>query len=107
MIGKIILAILGSGVISTFISCLFAAHSEKKKAEAEREKEDDTITIAMRQLFYGRIKRYAREYIAAGHLTAEDLEDLIEDHHIYHDVLGGNGYLDSIMDKVKNLEIRD
>ena len=103
----IILAIIGSGVLSTLISCIFSASATRRKAKADKAKEDDALIIAMRQLYYGRIKRHAKHYIAAGRISSEELEDIVEDHRIYHDVLGGNGYLDNLMSKVKGLDIVD
>ena len=104
---EILVAIIGSGVLSTLISCIFTAAANRRKAKAEANKEDEALVIAMRQLYYGRIKRHAKHYIAAGKITSEELEDIVEDHRIYHDVLGGNGYLDNLMSKVRGLDIID
>ena len=104
---EILIAIIGSGVLSTLISCIFTAAANRRKEKAEANKEDDALVIAMRQLYYGRIKRHAKHYIAAAQITSEELEDIVEDHRIYHDVLCGNGYLDNLMSKVRGLDIID
>ena len=36
----------------------------------------------------------------------DELDDLITMHRVYHDGLGGNGYLDTLLGKVKALEVR-
>ena len=94
----ILIAVISSSALSTFISKLMTAKSDKKN-------EYNALVVAMRQLYYGRIKRHAKAYIAAGQITAEELEDIIEEHRIYHDILGGNGYLDALMAEVKALQI--
>ena len=101
----IVVALLTSSALSTFISSLFARKAAKEKAAADKNEEHAALVIAMRQMYYGRIKRDAKKYIALNEITAEELEDIIENHRIYHDVLGGNGYLDTIMNDVKALKV--
>lgn len=101
----IIVALCGSSALSTLISALFARKAAKEKAEADKDGEHTALIVAMRQLYYGRIKRHAKSYIAANEITTEELEDIIEEHRIYHDILGGNGYLDTIMADVKALKV--
>jgi hypothetical protein len=76
-----------------------------KKAETETEIRD--IKVGLRMLLYADIKRHGKEYLARGHISTEELEDLIAMHRIYHDQLGGNGFLDSLMLQVKTLHIDD
>ena len=93
----IILAIIGSGVLSTIISGAFAIWKSRKERE-------DGITAGVRMLLYDRVKFLGKKYLEKGQVTAEELEDLVEMHRIYHS-MGGNGFLDSIMDSVKHLQI--
>lgn len=97
---ELALAIIGSGALSALISGFFnlLTGSRKKK---------DGITAGTRILLYDRIKYLGRSYLRAGHIASEDLEDLIEMHKVYHTDLGGNGYLDSIMEKVRRLPVQD
>lgn len=65
--------------------------------------------LADRTILYDRIKFLAKSYIARGHITVEELEDLNMMHAVYHDKdkLNGNGFLDNIMHTVNNaLEVR-
>lgn len=93
---EIILAVIGSGALSAFISGAFTLYTAKRKR-------DDGLKAGMRALLHDRIKYLGLKYIEEGAVVSGDLEDLIEMHRIYHDDLGGNGYLDEIMSKVKKL----
>ena len=96
---NIIAAVLGSGALSALVSGLFSL-------ALQRRKKDGGVAAGTRMLLYDRIKYLGRKHIAENEIAAEDLEDLIQMHRIYHDDLGGNGYLDSIMEAVKRLPIR-
>lgn len=95
---QIILAIIGSGALSTLISGIFAVIGQ-----ARRKK--DSNTAGLRILLYDRIKHLAKSYINRGWITTEELEDLMQMHKVYHN-LGGNGYLDALMERVHRLTVR-
>lgn len=95
---QIVIAILGSGVLSTIISGLFMLASQKKKKSSALED-------GVQKLLYERIKFLARRFIAESEISGEDLEDLIAMHESYHN-LGGNGFLDKLMQQVKSLPIK-
>lgn len=61
---------------------------------------------ANRIQMYDRIKHLGKSYISQRQISAEDLEDLIDMHKCYHDDLGGNGFLDEIMEQVRHLPIK-
>ena len=80
---------------------------EKKDAELEEIYQSLTnLTVAVRTQMYGQIKRDGKSYLERGYITAEELEDLISAHQVYHNVLKGNGFLDSLMGKVKQLPVK-
>ena len=80
---------------------------EKKDAEFEEIHQSLTnLTVAVRTQMYGQIKRDGKAYLERGYISAEELEDLISAHQVYHNVLKGNGFLDSLMEKVKQLPVR-
>ena len=94
---EIIVAIISSGALATFISGLFnliLAHQGRKSGEA----------AGLQMLLKDRIKHLAKGYISRGSKTAEELEDLIEMHHIYKK-LGGNGFCDALMEQVRTIPI--
>lgn len=96
---EILLAILGSGALSALISGCFTLASVKRRRSSG-------VTAGTRMLLYDRIKYLGRKHLAKGEIASEDLEDLIAMHRVYHDELGGNGYLDTLMQNVKNLQIK-
>lgn len=125
----ILQTILGGAVGSSIVVGLFglitwflnrkAAKADKREArEEEKEKQADSemeniketldnLTIAMRTQMYNGIKKDGKAYLQRGSITAEELEDLINTHKVYHDVLKGNGFLDSLMEKVKRLPVQN
>lgn len=102
---QIIIAIIGSGALSTLISALVSNHNMKKKSEAGQTK-------ALQLLLLGEIKRTGRDYLAQGYLSMEDLKAYTEMYDCYHDPLdkgglGGNGFAESIYAQVKKLPIKE
>ena len=95
---EIIIAIVTSSAFSAIVSSLITAHQTRKKR-------DNGIEAGVRIILYDRIKHLGKAYIERKSISAEELEDLIEMHRIYHDELGGNGYLDTLMANVKKLPI--
>lgn len=66
----------------------------------------DSLIVADRTILYDRIKHLAKSYIKRKWVSVEEYEDLKRMHKVYHDDLGGNGFLDEIMKEVSKLEIR-
>ena len=95
---QIIIAIIGSNALSALISAIVTFCGQR------RQKKDST-TAGLRILLYDRLKHLAKSYIARGWITTEELEDLMQMHKVYHD-LGGNGYLDKLMEQVHRLPVR-
>lgn len=96
---QIVVAIIGSGALSAIISGIFALVQTRLKRK-------DGVSKGVQTLLYDRIKFLGKHYIAYGQVSTEELEDLIAMHRIYHDDLGGNGYLDELMRAVKALPIK-
>lgn len=99
MIVTLTVAVLGSGATSSLVSYLLARRAEKKKKYTGAE-------AGVRMILYDRIKFLGLKYSGEGFVYDDALEDLVEMHRIYHAELGGNGFLDSIMEQVKQLPIR-
>lgn len=126
---SVLQTILGGAVGSSLVVGIFglitwalnrkAAKADKREEAAEKKEEQkdtemesvkdklDNLTIAMRMLMYNSIKKDGRAYLNRGSITAEELGDLIQTHSVYHDVLEGNGYLDTLMEKVKQLPVKN
>lgn len=94
-----IVAVLGSNVICTIVTEWF----KKKNKDNER---DDAVKASCKLLLKTRIRELCEGYISQGWIYADELEDLIAMHSLYHNDLNGNGYLDTLMGKVKALEVR-
>lgn len=94
-----ICAVIGSGVLSTVINQICNAvnrHAERQSGQIE----------ATRLVLKDRLRFLCVRYIEQGWIYEDELEDLITMHACYHNKLNGNGYLDTLMEKVKNLEVR-
>ena len=94
---ELLIAVIGSGALSTLISGAFSLLQR-------RTKRADALTQGLQQLMYDRIKHLCKSYISRGQIASNDLEDLLKMHEAYHR-LGGNGFLDELMDAVKELRI--
>lgn len=87
------------------------AHAEERAGDLETEdriekleKLVEALITAERQSYYCRIKSLGKEYISRGEITTEELEDFLAMHSIYHDTLGGNGFLDALVKDVKHVK---
>lgn len=94
----IIVAIIGSGALSTLISGIFSICQNRKK-------KTDGVTNGVQQLLYDRIKYLCKAHLERGRIATNDLADLERMHEIYHDDLDGNGFLDDLMQAVRKLPI--
>lgn len=101
----IVIAVLGSGVLSTLINCVFTAWRDNKASEKKENEETKALKHGVQQLMYDRIKYLCKTHINRGHIATNDLEDLDRMHTIYHDELDGNGYLLELMEAVHELPI--
>lgn len=66
---------------------------------------DDAVIKGVRALLRDRINERGQEAIERGYIRADELDELIALHMVYHEELGGNGYLDTLMNTVKKLPI--
>ena len=95
----IIVAIIGSGILNTTLTYLLSNLDKKKH-------EENGIIEASRLLMKDRLRFLCVHYINQGWIYEDELEDIVRMHECYHDKLHGNGYLDTLIDKVKKLELR-
>ena len=100
MIETLIVACGGACVAGIFQLIVLLINRKQKKS-----KEEETIAEGVMVLLQDRIKYLAKKYIAEGAISAEDLEDLMRMHKTYK-ALGGNGYLDQLMNAVKDLPLK-
>lgn len=92
---EIILAVLGSGVISTIISCVFQIINEKKSKRTQFEE-------GMSLLLLSSLKRDARDLISQGSIGKNDYDSFMATYNAYK-ALGGDGWADSVKEEVVTL----
>ena len=115
---EVLLALIGGSVGAAVVSGAFglitwrlnrgAAKADKAEAKdaAQEERIDDLLT-GIRLMFYCELRRECKHHLAVGHISTEDLEEVLDMHEFYHDELKGNGFLDALISKVKKLKIID
>lgn len=125
---QVLMTVIGGAVGAAIVSGIFGIimwklnrkaqvedrHEDKEQAsveelKAEIEKINEQLaghTIAMQTNMYDRIKHLGNSYLNRGSITSEELSDLIEMHGVYHNTLNGNGFLDTLMEKVKALPVK-
>ena len=107
---ELVMAILGGGAaaaaISGAVQILMWKMNHKSQKEDKESKFEKHIKNAVCVILYDRIKYLGRHHIGNGCISAEDLEDLMHMHQVYHDDLNGNGFLNNLMTQVKALPIK-
>lgn len=98
-VNAIIVAIIGSGLLTTVINQLCNLYNRKVE-------EKNGITKSLRLVMKDRLRFLCTRYIEQGWIYEDELEDIVSMHACYHDKLKGNGYLDDLINRVKKLEIR-
>ena len=73
---------------------------------ADLHKKVDSVIVAVMISYKDRIKHIDKSYIRRGYVFVEEYEDLKQMHYVYHTELGGNGFLDDLMNEVNQLEKR-
>lgn len=106
----VVTAICSGGAVAALVSGIFSVVmwklQQKAQIQAQKTSKEDDIAKGIRMLLYDRIKHLGNSYIHKGGVTSEELEDLTAMHQIYHNNLNGNGFLDDLMSRAKNLPIK-
>lgn len=98
---------MGAAIVAGVFGLIMWVLNRKSSRRDKTSQQTEGITCGLRILLYDRIKHLARSYIRRESITAEELEDLIVMHEIYHTQLGGNGFLDKVMQQVVDLPIKN
>ena len=93
---ELVLGILGSGVISTLISCVFQAMNNKKQKLGRFEE-------GMKLLLLSDVRANGKKLIEQGKVTREEYAIFNASYQAYKD-LGGDGWADGVKTKVDLLE---
>lgn len=70
-----------------------------------KSKKEKLIKDALLYLMYCNIKSQAQRYIQQGYILTDDLKVINDGYALYHS-MGGNGFLDALMNNVNKLAIR-
>lgn len=95
---EIIVAIIGSGALSTLVSLLVSRASKKK---------DEALTIeeGLQCLLLGEIERRGEKHISRGEIGTDDYQRFSDLCDVYKR-LGGNGYAKRIKEAVDDLPLK-
>lgn len=93
---ELVLGILGSGVISTLISCMFQTVNNKKQKLGRFEE-------GMKLLLLSDVRANGKKLIEQGKVTREEYAIFNASYQAYKD-LGGDGWADGVKAKVDILE---
>ena len=92
IIVPILCALIGSGASTAIVTAIINA---KKKETGESQ--------GIRWLMQDRLEHVALAYMSRGEITYDELKNWNRGHHIYHDLLGGNGDLNELKGKLTRL----
>ena len=92
IIVPIVCALIGSGASTAIVTAIINA---KKKETGESQ--------GIKWLMQDRLEHVALAYLSKGSVTYEELRNWNRGHHIYHDLLGGNGDLNALKEALHNL----
>ena len=92
----ILCALLGSGAATALVTGLIGRRAEKRRTETGESQ-------GLRYLLQDRLEQQALADMGKGSITYEELRNWNRGHHIYHDLLGGNGDLNGLREELKRL----
>ena|GEM_PF-3133604 len=92
----ILCALLGSGAATALVNALLERQAARRRAETGESQ-------GMRWLLQDRLEQLALRYLERGAVSYEELRNWNRGHHIYHELLGGNGDLNGLKKELKKL----
>ena len=92
----ILCALIGSGAATALVTGFVGRQAERKRTETGESQ-------GMRWLLQDRLEQQALAFLRRGAISYEELRNWNRGHHIYHDLLGGNGDLNGLREKLKRL----
>lgn len=92
IIVPIVCALLGSGAATAIVTAIVNAR-QKETGESQ----------GIKWLMQDRLEHVALAYMAKGTITYDEWKNWNKGHHIYHDLLGGNGDLDPLKDALARM----
>lgn len=111
MTDTVIVALVGAGaaIVGAGIAQLGEGIRQKRKRKYEktdgREKDIEALKTGLKWVLYDRIRYMGQHYINDHEVDFDDRRILNEMHKSYHEGLGGNGDLDTLMSEVNRLPL--
>lgn len=100
---EILIVILSSSAFSTLVAIIANALINNNK----RKKDDiGTVKEGLKSVLYFQIKSACSDALKEGEIDSETLEAILKSWDIYHNKLGGNGYLDKYISDIKKLPFK-
>lgn len=101
---EVILAIIGSNALFTFITFLINRYDNKKKDKNDELKRQSDMLLG---LGHDRIIYLGSKYIERKYITRNEYEDLVTYLYKPYKALGGNGTAEKLMSEIEALEFRE
>lgn len=92
----IVCAIIGSGASTAIVTAIINHKAEEKKKETGESQ-------GIKWLMQDRLEHVALAYLSKGEISYDELKNWNRGHHIYHDLLGGNGDLDALKEALQDM----
>lgn len=92
----IVCALIGSGASTAIVTAIINHKAEKKKKETGESQ-------GIKWLMQDRLEHVALAYLSKGEISYDELKNWNRGHHIYHDLLGGNGDLDALKEALQDM----
>lgn len=107
---EVILAVLGGSALAALIQQIGETWRQRKRREAATEdthsKDYNALRKALMYVILDRIRYLGQVYIKDHEVDFDDRRLLNEMHDVYHNELGGNGDLDTLMREVNGLPLK-
>ena len=92
----ILCALIGSGAATALVSGLIGRQAEKRRTQTGESQ-------GLRYLLQDRLEQQALSFLRRGAISYEELRTWNRGHHIYHDLLDGNGDLNELKEELTRL----
>ena len=100
---ELVLGILGSGVLSTLISCIFQMRRDKKQETAKFREGMNKLEKGLSLLLLSSLKRDGKDLKAQGTISKTEYDSFEATYNAYKS-LGGDGWADSVKAEIDALE---
>lgn len=106
LVSSILTGIVG-WFVKTSLDQLKAYRVESREWRSDLDSKIDTINDATQANMRTNILHYCEKYLSRKWVTSEELASLVDLHDKYTALNDHNGFINSYMDRVKQLEIRE